>query len=122
MSDLAPEDLKPGRELDQRVVEALGWRDFVKSRFNGELLGLNMGAERPRSGNISRHSPVPHYSTDIAVAMIFVNVWPGDVDQQRQNGQWRVTLFQPSVEWEAWGETLAHAICLTVLKAKVRGR
>lgn len=43
--------------------------------------------------------------------------WTGDYEIRRQNGQFRATLYQPSREWEMWGETLPLAISRAMLSA-----
>lgn len=60
--------LPPGRELDAKVAEEMGWTDIHLSPINGELIGLKPGVTRPPSGKTSHLSSPTHYSTDIAAA------------------------------------------------------
>lgn len=61
--------------------------------------------------------PIPGFSQDNFEALPLLDKWDGDYEIRRQNDQYRCTLFVPSMQWEAWGETISQAICLAMLKA-----
>ena len=65
--------------------------------------------------------PIPFYSRNLQHAWDLLAWWWGDVDLRRQNGSWRVELFKPSAQWEAWADTLPLAICRAALRAALEG-
>lgn len=74
-----------------------------------------LGEDRKNSrGRISSYSGRRDDSLDL------VDWWKGDAELRRQNGHWLVTLFRPSEEFEAWGETLPLAVCRARLLAAIR--
>lgn len=105
--------MKAGRELDKTIAEKFLGLPNVR-RLNSDDLVYGDGLYG---------SPVAYYSTCLAAAWQVLDYWKlnphvlGDVELRRQNGQWKCTLFAPSVQHEAWGETAPEAICLAALKA-----
>jgi hypothetical protein len=106
--------LPAGRELDALVaVKVMGWTwPACKARFpeisEWSIVGTEGDAVAPEPGWS------PSMCRD---AMEVVDTWHGDCELRRQNGQWKVTFFEPSREYMAWAETLPLAICRARLLA-----
>lgn len=99
--------MEPGPDMDRAVAKSLGWR-------KGNPRADRWANERGNlQGFIESWSP----STQWADAHDVLSLWQGDVEARRQNGQWRVTLFRPSYEFEQWAETFPLAVCRARLLA-----
>jgi hypothetical protein len=57
------------------------------------------------------------YSSSYQWAMTALETWHGDYEICRQNSHYRVELFEPSMQYDAWAETLPLAICRALLRA-----
>lgn len=119
--------MKPGRELDKLVAEAMGYTSLKQGRLPGELYGHHPA----RSSSEDELRYVPHYSTDGKAAW---EAWEW-LEQNHpiiKNGKHSIALGrlrgkEALVYTEyggevddiiATGETYPHAICLAVLATK----
>ena len=101
-------ELQAGRELDALVAERIGWtrrEDCWRWRDGRCPVQIECCTE------------MPVWSESIEDALEILDQWPGDVDIRRQNGHYHVELFKPSMQWDAWAETLPLAICRAAVKA-----
>lgn len=108
--------MKPGRELDKAVAEAIGW---TKLKANEREVFYWYGY-RPNDGG---NGVVPSYSTNIAAAMELAGEYRLVIRPSVLNDKWVVGRFMRvyldgKIETvsEATGDTCAHAICLAVLE------
>lgn len=130
--------MKPGREFDKVVAEAMGYADLRRGRLAGELYGHH--PTRSKSKDELRY--VPHYSTDTAASMeafgwleenhpwLYLDRWGGqkaDLLLGRKDGKpavyvmrsyWDSSNMDGGVNLAITGETYPHAICLAILEIK----
>lgn len=103
--------------VDAEVAEkVMGWRVVQPGETDGYAPGY-WTQKPPGEINPTGWADPPPYSTSILYAWKVLEAWQGDCDVRRQNGQWRVELFKPSMQWSAWAETLPLAICRAALRA-----
>lgn len=124
------DEMEASRSLDASVAEqVMGWTVEAEDgrwRVHNPQTGNSWMESSPRLTDLaiatSEDDPygrftLPLYSACLADAWLVVEKWDGDFDLRRQNDQYRCELFQPSREWQAWGETPALAICRAALRA-----
>ena len=103
--------LQAGQKMDALVAEkALGWEVEAPKHAAGGF-GSPWRGRPPGKRRWDDWDNLPRYSRDISAGLLVLNAWEGDYDIRRQNGQYRVTLYQPPREWEAWGASLPLAVC-----------
>ncbi len=113
-------ELKVGRELDAKVAtEVMGWI-WIPSELNDEQ---NILVPSDKSITIPDSSwwwardvkaLVPHYSTDIAAALLLLD-GETDVSIEKAGAGWAILLV--STMSEGRGKTLPLAICRAKLEA-----
>lgn len=128
--------MNAGRELDAMVAEkALGYRwEIVPPDAKGENAGRTLaplGFEKhdgwlPPLGKVHEYWLVPHFSTDMAVALPLLNILKrlppfndGSIKLEMRGEKWCCYGFhEDEMDWDDFvAESPAHAICLAVLKA-----
>ncbi len=118
-------DLKPEYPIEVKVAEALDWTDFIQDKDEGFWWGTPPGRD-------TRPCPVPPYPTDPGEAIKalekFCSQW---YEKHRDRLSWKITDCNECSIWGLekargdgsadcfceWGESLAHAICLALVKA-----
>lgn len=112
--------MKPGRELDAVIAEKV--MGFTLVLGPGEI-GIKV--------NITECKRIPHYSTDIAIALIMVehitkttNLNAFQINRPiTEGGKWTSNFFEKkeheiNVIYDLEeGESVPHAICLAALRA-----
>ena len=113
-------ELKPGRELDRLVAEAMGWwLDDTSDEYGYRPIGV---------GEVSRDAEViPYYSTHTGEAIPALewlkknNPWGCPIEFERLAGIPTVIIYldrnYPEIK-KIEGETYAHAIAKAVVEAK----
>jgi hypothetical protein len=120
--------MKPGRELDKAVAEAMGWE-----ASETEMYGNQQTLWYTKSGNRAWYGGDFRPSVDIKAAMVAFewleqnSPW-GQVALSRSEGQPCVLQLLPpatktfphswGIEEVARGESYPHAICLAVLASR----
>ena len=105
---------KQTRFLDCLIAEKfMGWEP-IEDPDTGLWWKVPQGDET-RDAFGSADGP-PCYSTNEQAAMIVLRKWDGDVNIRRQNKLWKVELFRPSEQWDAWAGIFPLAVCLVVLR------
>lgn len=115
--------MKPGRELDKAVAEAIGYSDFWQDSQTGEWYGMHPNHINLEDDRI----PIPQFSTDAYAAMELIEQFRLVVRPVWRGEGWVVGRFASlfggnpnnwvEVIGEATGETVPHAIALAALKA-----
>ena len=122
-------NLPAGRELDAAVaVRIMGFR-YCKSvnethHYESVLYEPEEAAKflssavstEPTGRPLIADNRVPCFSIDIDDAMQALDHWHGDYEIRRQNGQFKVTLYEPSMQYDLWGRELPLTICRVLLK------
>lgn len=110
MDNIDYNELEPGRELDAMVWMARNGQkpDVMKCRHvDGDV--------QPHAGYPSGHISPPNSSTDIEDALATLEEFT-DVVLEKSGEYWSCWFRKLMISAER--ETLAHAICISVLKVK----
>lgn len=123
--------LEPGRDLDAKVAEALGWiwvehpdADLVYFR-PPDMFRYGAVCRKDR-GDLEYTNALPHYSTDIAAAWKVVEamyeqglvVLIKSDGLRRRDDEKRYTILVSQIDHRIDSDTAPHAICLAFLNAK----
>lgn len=105
MTAARPAQPAAGRSLDADISRVVFGRDPA-------FCGLC-----PKGVDSGACGHVPRYSESIEAAMTLLDAWHGDWKIRRQNGHFKVTLYEPSMQGVEWAESLPLAICRIRLRA-----
>lgn len=123
--------MRPGQELDILIAKkvmklSVGSETFTNKNWTAPHTHTYYSIGKPswhdNQGEMYLSNPLPNYSTDITAAWEIINKLPYLVTLTTNNPYHPTT---PETEWfcsfqeeyEAEGESAAHAICLAALKA-----